>query len=185
MLPSLGIALDLRVAHDPGMDLRAEVRIDAPPDAAWAVLGDQFGRVGEWAGPIIESSIDGPPGVGAVRTCRITGFGPLGPGVIAERLTVFDPAGRCLEYEAAAGMPALVARASSRWSVHPGDGRACIVRVRARVALRPWAWPLAPALRWPMRGESRRVLEELACRVETGRPHPRKAAALPRPGSRA
>jgi hypothetical protein len=158
------------------MQLRAEVQIGAPPEVAWDVVGDQFGRVGEWACPISESSIDGRPGVGAVRTCRVSGFGPVGAGVIAERLTVFDQAGRRLEYEAARGMPAFVARAASRWSVHPRLDQACVVRVHASVALRPWAWALGPLLWWRIRGQSRRVLEELAYRVETGRPHPRKAA---------
>jgi hypothetical protein len=85
------------------MEMRAELRIDGRPGAAWAVVGEQFGRVGEWACPITDSSIEGPPGVGAIRTCRIAGFGPVGPGVITERLTLFDPAGRSLEYEAADG----------------------------------------------------------------------------------
>jgi hypothetical protein len=160
------------------MQMRAELQIDALPDAAWAVLGDQFGQVGEWACPIIESSIDGHPGVGVVRTCRIAGFGPVGPGVIAERLTVFDPDGRRLEYEAARGVPSFIARAVNRWSVHPGPGQGCVVGVHATLALRPWARALGPLLRWRMRGESRQVLKELAYRVETGRPHPRKAASL-------
>ena len=102
------------------MEMRGELRIDARPGVAWVVVGDQFGRVGEWACPITGSSIEGPPGVGVVRTCHIAGFGPVGPGVITERLTVFDPADRSLEYEAAEGMPSFIVRAVNRWSVHAG-----------------------------------------------------------------
>jgi hypothetical protein len=46
------------------------------------------------------------------------------------------------------------------------------------VTLRTPACPLGPALRWRMRADTRRVLAELRHRVETGRPHPVKAAAL-------
>ena len=41
------------------MEMRAELRIDAQPGAAWAVVGEQFGQVGEWACPIADSSIEG------------------------------------------------------------------------------------------------------------------------------
>lgn len=78
--------------------MRAELKINTPPDAAWLIVGKQFGRVGECACPITESSIDGQPGVGVARTCQIAGFGPVAPGVIRERLTVFDLAGRRLEF---------------------------------------------------------------------------------------
>ena len=162
------------------MEMQAEAFIDALPEAAWAVIGDQFGRIGEWACPITGSSIEGQPGAGAVRTCRIGRFGPVAPGVIAERLTVFDLADRSLAYEAAEGMPAFVTRAVSRWSVHPGPGHSCVVWVHATLTLQPWARAAGPLLRWRLRGQSRRVLEELRYRVETGRPHPRKAAMLAR-----
>jgi hypothetical protein len=39
------------------MDLRAEVVIDAPAHAAWAVLGERFGQISDWAAPIETSSL--------------------------------------------------------------------------------------------------------------------------------
>ena len=88
------------------------------------------------------------------------------------------PAGRSLEYEAAEGMPSFIVRAVNRWSVHTGPGGTCVVRVHATLTLRPWARALGPLLRWRMRAGSRQVLDDLRHRVETGLPHPRKAAAL-------
>jgi hypothetical protein len=122
--------------------------------------------------------MDGPPAAGQVRTCHVAGFGPVPPGVIGERLLHFYPQARSLSYEAVSGMPGFIRRAVSRWSVHEGPGGASTVRIRATVTLRPPARPLGPALRWRMRADSRRVLAELRHRVETGRPHPAKAAAL-------
>ena len=160
------------------MEMRSELVISAPAEDAWVVVGERFGEIGEWASAITESVMDGQPDVGQVRTCRVAGFGPLAPGVIRERLAGFDPEARSLSYEAAEGMPGFIVRAVSRWSVHAGSGSACTVRIHATLTLRRAARPLGPVLRWRMRADTRRVLAELRHRVETGHPHPAKAAAL-------
>jgi hypothetical protein len=56
------------------MELRANVMIDAPAAAAWAVLGERFGDIGEWATPITASALDHALGSGSVRTCHVAGF---------------------------------------------------------------------------------------------------------------
>jgi hypothetical protein len=160
------------------MEMRAEVVIKAPADDAWMVVGGRFGQISQWASVITESWMDGPPGAGQVRTCQVAGFGPFAPGVIKERLTGFDPQARSLSYEAAEGMPGFVRRAASRWSVEPGPGGGCTVRVHAALTLRAPVRPLGPVLRWRMRAGTRRTLAELRHRIETGHPHPAKAAAL-------
>ena len=66
-----------------------EIVVRAPAAAAWAVLGERFGQIAEWAAPITASSLEGALGVGAVRTCHIAGFGPVAPGAIRERLIDF------------------------------------------------------------------------------------------------
>jgi hypothetical protein len=159
------------------MDMRAELVISAPAEDAWAVVGERFGEIGEWASPITRSSMDGPSHVGRVRTCHVAGFGPFAPGVIRERLVTFDPEARSLSYEAAEGLPGFIMRAVNRWSVHPGPGHACTVRIHATLTLRPVTRPLGPVLRWRMRVDTRRVLADLRYRVETGRPHPDKVTA--------
>ncbi len=160
------------------MELRADVAVNAPAEDAWVVVGERFGEIGRWASAITESVIDGQPGAGRVRTCHVAGFGPIRSGVVKERLVTFDPVARSLSYEAAEGLPGFILRAVSRWSVHPRPQGACTVRVNATVTLRPVARLLAPVLRWRMRADTRRVLAELRHRVETGQPHPAKAAAL-------
>jgi len=90
----------------------------------------------------------------------------------------FDPGGRSLSYEAAAGMPGFIVHAVSRWSVYEGPAGTCPVRIDATVTLRPIARPLGPLLRWRMRADTRRTLAELRHRVETGRPHSAKLATL-------
>lgn len=161
------------------MKMRAELVIGAPPEDAWAVVGVRFGEISEWASAITKSVMDGQSGAGQVRTCHVAGFGPVAPGLIRERLVSFDPEARSLSYEAAYGLPGFIARAVSRWSVHPGPGGSCTVRIHATLTLRAAARPLGPALRWRMRADTRRTLAELRHRVETGRPHPAKTAVVP------
>jgi len=140
--------------HDRGMKMRAELVISAPAEDTWAVVGERFGEIGEWASPITRSAMDGPPAAGRVRTCHVAGFGPVPPGVIRERLLHFDPQARSLSYEAASGMPGFIRRAVSCWSVRQGPGEASTVRIRATVTLRPAARLLGPALRWRMRADT-------------------------------
>ena len=52
------------------MEMRAEVVINAPAADAWAVIGERFGEIGQWASAITESVMDGPPAVGRARGKR-------------------------------------------------------------------------------------------------------------------
>jgi hypothetical protein len=156
------------------VELNGDTIIDAPAPAAWAVLGERFGHIGEWAAPIAASSLEGEPRVGAVRTCHVASFGPVAPGVITERLTAFDPVAMSFAYEATGGMPGFVGRAINRWSVHPRGERRCLVRTQATLELRGPAVLLSFLLKWRLHAEGARVLDELRYRIEHGRPHPRK-----------
>ena len=114
------------------MELRAEVVINAPAQSAWAVVGEQFGEIGQWAAPIECSSLDSPPGRGAIRTCQIIQFGPFRAGTIKERLIEFDPTAMTCTYESAEGMPAFVSKAVNTWSVHTESATRCVVRTMRR-----------------------------------------------------
>jgi len=159
------------------MELHAHLDIAAPAAAVWHLIGERFGDIGQWAVPITSSSLDGVPAVGAVRQCHVAGFGPVPPGVIHEKLTVFEPASMRFEYAAVRGMPAIIKRATNRWQVVPAGPQACVVRIHATMALRGLAALTAPLMKWRMINDSKLVLEELKHRAEHGQPHPRKSAA--------
>lgn len=155
-----------------------EIRIRVGADEAWALIGTRFGQIAEWASPITASRLDrGGAAAGVIRTCQVSGFGPMGDMVVRERLIAFDPAARSLTYDAVAGMPGFVKHAANRWTVEPDGVDGCLVRSRATLGLTWWMRPLGPLMSWRLRREARRVLEELAHRLETGRPHPRKLAS--------
>lgn len=159
------------------MELATEIVIDAPAAATWRVLGERFGHIGEWAAPILASTLEGEPRPGAVRTCRIPRVGPVRAGEVQERLTAFDPSTMTLAYEAITGTPAFIRRAVNRWSVVAEGDRRSRVRSHATLELRGAMRLLAPLIGRQMRRVGVRVLEELRHHVEHGRPHPRKVAA--------
>lgn len=178
-LPCSGIAPRRLIPTVQRMELRNEITINAPASAVWAALGERFMHVGEWAAPIASSCPVGDehPGAGAVRACRIDGFGPVKPGTIQERLTSFDRERMSFEYEALAGMPPFIARAVNRWSVLPLDGGRSLVKIHATLTLKGPAVLLSCLLRWQLQAGGARVAGELKHFVEHGKPHPRKLAA--------
>jgi Polyketide cyclase / dehydrase and lipid transport len=159
------------------MELRAQVAIGCPADAAWAVLGERFGQIGEWASPITSSCMEAEPTIGATRTCQIARFGPFKAGTIKERLVKYDPAAMSLAYESSEGRPSFVQKASNRWSVHPETEATCVVRTHATLELRGPLRLLQFVLKRRLQADGARVLQELRYQVEHGRPHPRKIAA--------
>ncbi|MEM7154582.1 MAG: SRPBCC family protein [Myxococcota bacterium] len=181
VLGGLGfVAFGLRPDNESPIEMRIEIEVDAPASEAWQVLGEQFGDVGQWASSLRSSQLDRSPGVGAVRTCELTGFGPFSAGRISEELLEFDPAAMRFIYAARTGLPRMFHAAKNRWSVEAVDDHHCRVRSHASIDLHWWALPLATWLGWGIRSGVDRFTEELRHRVERGTAHPRKAAALAR-----
>jgi hypothetical protein len=160
------------------MELQAEVRINAPARVVWTMLGPGFGKICEWAAPIVASFLEGELGAGAVRVCHTARFGPVAGGVIKERLLAFDPQTMSFTYESIAGMPKFIERASNRWSIHAVDGGRCIVRAHATVKLRGPLVLLSFLLKRSFQVASARVLDELRHRIEWGEAHPRKTKSI-------
>ena len=158
------------------MQMTAEIRVRVPAADAWDLIGTRFGDIAAWASPITASSLDVPTaGAEAVRTCRVSGFGAIGEMVLQERLLAFDPAARSFTYHALSGLPSFIRGATNRWTVR-GDGPgACFVRTQATLRLAWWLRPMGPLIALRLRRDGALVLEELAHRLETGRPHPRTA----------
>jgi len=127
------------------MEMAAEVRIRVGADEAWALIGTRFGQIAEWASSITASRLDrGAAAAGVIRTCHVSGFGPMGDMVVRERLITFDQAAQSLTYDAVAGMPGFVKHAANRWTVEPDGAGACLVRSRATLRLTWWMRPSVP-----------------------------------------
>lgn len=160
------------------MQLDHEMIVNAPASKAWAVLGEQFGDIGQWSTSIEASSLQGELGVGCVRACHSTGFGPFSGGLFTERLTEFDPQRRIFRYEGLQGLPWFVTAASNRWTVERLDAARCKVRSQASLDIVWWLRPLGFVFRFMMRAGLREFVEEMIFRIERGEPHPRKRTSM-------
>jgi hypothetical protein len=118
------------------MELRAQVAIGSPAHTAWAVLGEHFGQIGEWASPITSSCVEGEPAVGAIRTCQIAGFGPFKAGTIKERLVKFRSRGDVAGLRELRRDAELRPERDQPWPVHPETEATCLVRIHATLELR-------------------------------------------------
>ena len=150
------------------MHITSEIRVDTTVERAWAVLGEQFGDIAAWAEPVLSSSLDREPGIGAVRTCAVTGFGPMSAMTIHERLIRFDPAARRFAYEALDGLPRTIARAENHWSI-ASFGTGCRIRSEATLELRGVAVVFTPLIRTRLRADIDAILQQLRVYLE-GRP---------------
>lgn len=159
------------------MEIRTEIKVHGSPEAGWTVLGQEFGRIDRWASAISSSTLDRDPAVGAVRTCRLTGFGGLPPSEIAETVIHFDPEGRSLAYTVTSGLPSFIRAAENHWSVRSIGGGFSLVTSSAKIRVAWYFWPFIPALRARMRKDVERLLEELKHTVEEGQPRSRKPAS--------
>ena len=170
------VAFFMRPDNESPIEMRSEVELDVPASEVWSLMAERFGEIGQWAVAIRKSTLDGEVAVGAVRTCEIGGFGPVGAGEITEELTELDRTTMKFTYAARSGLPSMLVGAENRWSIEPLGPDRARVRSHASIDLRWWALPFARLIGWGMRSGVPAFFEELRHRVENGTPHPRKLA---------
>lgn len=174
-------------------EITAQLRIDAPAERVWEVIGPGFARIGEWASVIPASAPvavpaaapgAGLPGAGqpaatappvAGRVCT-TGSRVLPQ--VTELLVAYDPARHTLTYQAS-DMPTFVTLARNTWTVLPDGEHACLVTLNARFEARGVPGLLA---RWVVAIQSRRnarlLQADLRHYLRHGTPSPRKQRQL-------
>jgi hypothetical protein len=135
--------------------------IAATPDAVWQVLGEEFGDIAEWAGAVLESSVDGPVAEGTTRTCLIKAKRPF---EVDERLVYFDRETRALTYRVTAGVPGMMKRLENAWTVQAQDGGS-LVRTVVTLEVTWWALPMLPVLRSQLAKDMAGLTSHLETRV--------------------
>ena len=166
--PLSGIAKPEPPAHGRRMKINSNLTLHATADAAWTVIGEQYGEISKWTRALSASTIDGPVAQGAQRTCTTPGIGPFPAGTIVERIVAFDREAMDLTYEVVEGLPWFIRSARNRWSVSADGPDRCRVQSRAHLELHWAVWPLAPILRWSLVRSVKSVFEDLRHRVENG-----------------
>lgn len=161
------------------MEIRHEITVDAPASKVWDVLGPNYAHCDAWASSVKQSSAraEGRPLPGAPTSGRIceTHLGPF-----RETLLDYDDGNHTLAYEATGSkMPFFVKRLTNRWSLSAAGSASTRVVMVMQLHLMPgFSLVMGPMMRRQMGGVGRDAIEEFKHYVETGRPHPRKQAAL-------
>ena len=161
------VALLIRPAHESPIELMREYEIAAPASAAWELMAARFGDVAEFASGVRSSAMDGPAGVGAVRTCHSEPFGPFNSAEITEELVEFHPEAMRYAYTAGGELPSFIPASRNRWSIESDGPSRCRVRSHVSVELAPWAVPLAPLLGWSIATAVDRFGSDLRRRLES------------------
>jgi hypothetical protein len=167
--------------------LSTHLRIDAPADQVWDLIGPGFARIGEWATSIQASTaVPTIPQLAAAAAASAPVAGrSCTTGVrlvpqITETLVAYDPASRTLSYEAS-GLPAFITTARNTWSVIPAGQDTCHVTLSAHFQTRGMLGMLG---RWAIlaqvRYTSRHLEADLRHYIEHGTPSPRKQRQLSR-----
>jgi hypothetical protein len=156
-------------------------RVSACIDAATGEVWDHLARLEDislWSEAIVQAVCDGERsrGVGAERTCRLTG------GVtIRERWLEWDE-GRGFVYEGL-GVP-MVAKARNRWTVLPVGAQTLLVS-EAEVSLKSGTVGrfASRLVAWQIRRVGQRTLAAFKYLVEEGEPPRVRHARLPAPAA--
>jgi hypothetical protein len=148
------------------MHIETTVIVNAPAAAAWEVFGERFERVSDWADSVLESSLEGPLGNGAVRTCDIKPVGPIPAGQVTEEITQFDRSSHALTYAVRSGIPKPMKSIENAWTIEALADDKCRVTSRATFALKWWMQPMSPLMRFPLSRAVRDFTEQLAKHVE-------------------
>ena len=128
------------------MDIINKFDIDAPINAAWQLLGEEFGEVSGWADPVTASSLDGPLGEGVTRTCDIKAIGPIAAGEVTETLSEFSRQKKVLTYVIETGRPPFLTHMQNRWTLEGRDATSSIANSTVSYRLTWWAMPFAPVI---------------------------------------
>ena len=153
--------------------------VDAPREAVWQVVAEDFADVAEWASVISEATFAGgdqdPSGLlGGQRQCFIPAFGSS----VKERVVAYDETSGEFAYEVVEGMPPFVTKGYNTWTIEAID--ADTTRASATTTMR-----IAPGTPGSPVGAAKAnfahvlsiSLDELVHFVETGEPHPRELAS--------
>lgn len=156
------------------MELKTSVNVSVSAEAAWQVIGLQFGEFGQWVSALESTSLQGELGVGAIRSCRTNGFGPFPASVAEEELIEFDAERRRYTYVVSNGLPGIFKSAQNSWSVEAIDSENSVIHSHAVLELSLFLRPFGFLLKLLFRRDMEKLFAEIAFYVEQGEIHQRK-----------
>ena len=165
------------------MQIRTHIKVSAPAEKAWEVIGEQFGDFGKWTTALSSSSLRGELGVGATRVCHTNGFGPFPAMIAEEQLVDFNPEQKRYTYVVHKGLPAMFNRAQNAWSIETVDKTSCIIHSHVTLELKVWLRPFSWIFTLLIKRDMKKFFDEMDYFITNGEIHPRKTKSIPEPAS--
>lgn len=163
------------------MKMSYKVQVDAPSAQVWKVIAHDFHNVDQWASSVNHAAVrqagpapGGAPLASAGRACETS------LGGFKETIVKYDERKQHLAYQAEGEkMPFFVKRMVNNWVVKPQGTKQSLVDMRLEVELMPVIGTMMkPMMKMQLGKVLREATEELKHFIETGKPHPRKVAAM-------
>ncbi|TRY31958.1 SRPBCC family protein [Aliiglaciecola sp. M165] len=160
------------------INVKHDLKANVSAEQIWALIGEQFDSVGQWASGVASSSgkqrgssINGSKFTG--RTCQTD------IGAVDETITEYNPGTFSVGYKAiASGMPFFVKQLNNRWKITPLGESSCQVSMHLVVDLAPIIGHLmAPLMKMQLTKLTGESVEELIYFATTGQIHVRKVKA--------
>ncbi|MEM8970591.1 MAG: SRPBCC family protein [Pseudomonadota bacterium] len=157
------------------MRIKKEVKVQAPIDQVWQLLGPNYAKAGDWASSVYASR--GREGAPTIADAPVTGrVCETSVGPFTETLENYDPGSYQLSYSATGEkMPGFLRRLTNSWRLIPAGSGNTIVKMELQADI---AFPFNVLMGWMMRMQFGNLLqnsiEEFKHFAETGQPHPRK-----------
>lgn len=157
------------------MRIIRELSIAKPVDEVWEVLGNQFGKIDNWASIISHSEVSGVsklPGVDySIRSTKTT------QGDTQQELTGFNPEQHTISYKSISGTPAIIKQVSALWSLKADGEKSTHLLLDFNAEMKGLGFILAPIAKIKLGKVGDVLLDDFKYYVENGKPHPRKIAA--------
>jgi len=157
------------------MQIKRQFTVDTSADTVWEILGQDFGRVADWASGVYVSQGNTsarvlPDAPYSGRVCETV------IGRFNETITRYDERERVVSYIAKGEkMPFFVKQLSNHWTVTPLSDNQCRVDMCMEASLLPvFNLIMAPMMRMQFIGVIQKTTEELKYFAENNIPHPRK-----------
>ena len=164
------------------MEFNREIIINKPIEAAWEILGNQFGEAYKWARGLKHSNAYGQPVLAGAscnnRACDTT------QGKIKEVIRNFDPDNYRLSYEVIEGFPFFVESGVNNWQLIP-QGKMTQVKMHLVIKTKGLMGAiLGPLMKMQMNKLTTYAIEDFKHFVETGNPSPEKVKEMKKYGLR-
>lgn len=157
------------------MRIIRKLSIAKPVEEVWEVLGNQFGKIDNWASIISHSEVSGPSKLSGVdysiRSTKTT------QGDTQQELTGFDPDNYSISYKSISGTPPIIKQVEAHWVLKENGTNKTELVLDFKAQMKGLGFLIAPLAKIKLGKIGDVLLDDFKYYVENGKPHSRKVAA--------